>query len=232
MRSGAIELARRLMTATLLSALVAGCAGGGDKRRPSRIAKSAPKAKPRPVMPNDAAFRQCAAGLNAAAVRFTPLPNESRGAGCTLYGTVKLLDYGTPTTNLGPITCPVAARFTAWVRYGVLPAARLLLKSEVVKVETFGTYACRNIVGNPSMAGKRSEHAHANAIDISAFILADGRRITVEKDWAAGSPGAEFLRRVHQSACKRFDTVLGPNYNAAHYNHFHFDMGGRAGTCR
>jgi hypothetical protein len=183
-------------------------------------------------MPDDAAFRQCTAGLTARAVQYTPLPNENRGSGCTLFGTIKLLDYGTPTTNLGPMTCPVAAAFTAWVRYGVRPAAQLYLGSDVVQVETYGTYACRDIVGNPSMAGKRSEHAHANAIDIAAFTLADGRRISIEKNWTAGGTEAQFLRRVRESACKRFRTVLSPDYNAAHYNHFHFDMGGKGGYCR
>jgi hypothetical protein len=114
----------------------------------------------------------------------------------------------------------------------VRPAAQLYLGADVAQVETFGTYACRNIVGNPGMAGKRSEHAHANAVDISAFVLTDGRRISVEKDWTGGGSGRQFLHRVHESACKRFRTVLSPDYNAAHYNHLHFDMGGKGGYCR
>jgi hypothetical protein len=183
-------------------------------------------------MPTDEAFRLCTAKLQSASVAFQPLPNQNKGGGCTLNGTIKLLDYGVPTTNLGPMTCPVATSFTAWVRYGVRPAALLYLGAEVVGVETFGTYACRDIVGNPNMAGKRSEHAHANAIDIAAFTLADGRRVSVEKNWSGGGPEGQFLRRVRESACKRFKTVLSPDYNAAHYNHFHLDMGGRGGYCR
>jgi hypothetical protein len=130
------------------------------------------------------------------------------------------------------MTCDLASKFAAWARYAVRPAARLYLGTEVVKIETFGTYACRNVVGNPGMAGKRSEHAHANAIDIAAFTLADGRRISVEADWTQSGIARQFLQRVHDSACKRFRTVLGPDYNAAHYNHFHFDMGGKGGYCR
>lgn len=212
------------------SVLLTACVSGGEKRRPVRASANRPQ--PRPVIPNDAAFRQCAAALTSAQVAFTPLPNENRGAGCTLTGTVKLLDYGTPTTNLGPMTCEIAARFTAWIRYGVRPAARLYLGSDVVQVDTFGTYACRNIVGNPNMAGKRSEHAHGNAIDIAGFVLADGRRISIERNWATSGADADFLRRVRDSACKRFRTVLSPEYNSAHYNHLHFDMGGKGGFCR
>lgn len=219
----------RIAVVAALSALTAACVGGGEVRRPVRTSRP----QPRPAAPpNDAAYRLCTANLTATQVSFTPLPNETRGSGCALIGTIKLLDYGMPTTNLGPMTCEVAARFTAWVRYGVVPAARLYFGSEVVKVDTFGTYACRDIVGNPSMAGKRSEHAHANAIDIAAFTLADGRRISVEQNWNGGGTEAQFLRRVRESACKRFKTVLSPDYNAAHYNHFHFDMGGKGGYCR
>ncbi|MET0362340.1 MAG: extensin family protein [Sphingobium sp.] len=213
-----------------LSAMTAACVGGGEVRRPVRSAK--PRPRPAPAIPDDVAFRQCTANLTALAVSYQPLPNEVKGAGCALSGTIKLLDYGMPTTNLGPITCVIATPFTAWVRNAVVPAARLYLGTDIATVETFGTYACRDVVGNPGMAGKRSEHAHANAIDISGFALKDGRRITVQNDWKGSGPEAQFLRRIRESACKRFRTVLSPDYNAAHYNHFHFDMGGKGGYCR
>lgn len=232
MRSGAFQSWAKGACVAALAAMTAACVGGGEMRRPARVARPAPRPAPRPAMPDDAAFRMCTAQLNAAQIAFQPLPNEVKGPGCDLNGTIKLLDYGTPTTNLGPMTCEVARNFAAWVRFGVSPAARLYLGSELVRVETFGTYSCRNIVGNPGMAGRRSEHAHANAVDVAAFVLADGRRVSVEHDWTAGGPEAEFLHRVHDSACRRFKTVLSPDYNAAHYNHFHMDMGGRGGFCR
>ncbi|RYD90654.1 MAG: extensin, partial [Sphingomonadales bacterium] len=63
-----------------------------------------------------------------------------------------------------------------------------------------------------------------DAIDVAAFLLEDGRRISVLDDWSRGTPQErEFLRLVHQSACKRFGTVLGPDYNRAHENHFHVE---------
>jgi len=184
-------------------------------------------------LPDNPSFRQCTARLDAAQVRYTPLPNQNHGGGCAVIDAVKLMDIGTPTANLGAMTCPLAATFAAWARYAVRPAARLYLGSEVVRIETFGTYACRDVRGTGgTIAGKRSEHAHANAVDIAAFVLADGRRVSVLADWHAGGPPAQFLRVIHQSACKRFPTVLSPDYNAAHRDHFHFDMGGKGGFCR
>jgi hypothetical protein len=166
--------------------------------------------------------RQCLAGLKSKSVRFAGLPNKSFDGGCRMIDTIKLMDFGTPTTNLGAMTCPLASSFTDWARYGVAPAAKHYLGSEVVKIETMGTFNCRAV--NGSRSGKLSEHAFANAVDVSAFVLRDGRRISVLNGWRGSSAEQAFLRRLHQSACKRFGTVLGPEYNAAHANHFHFDM--------
>jgi len=202
-------------------------------KRPGTAANRPARPGRPPVMPNSQTFRQCTAKLDAAQVRYSPLPNEDKGGGCAIIDTVKLLDIGTPTTNLGALTCPLATSFAAWARYAVRPAARLYLGSEVVRIDTYGTYACRDVRGSGgTVAGKRSEHARANAIDIAAFVLADGRRISILNDWNMSGPTSQFLRRIHESACKRFPTVLSPNYNAAHRDHFHFDMGGRGGFCR
>lgn len=167
--------------------------------------------------------RMCLSNLSKAAVRFAALPNQNFDGGCRTIDTIKLLDIGTPTTNLGAMTCPLAASFAAWAQHAVVPAARIYFRSEVVKIETFGTYSCRNV--NGARSGKLSQHAFANAIDISGFVLQDGRRITVLNGWNGNKDEQAFLRRMHESACKRFGTVLGPDYNGAHANHLHFDMG-------
>ena len=105
-----------------------------------------------------------------------------------------------------------------------MPAARLYLGTELARVETFGSYSCRNINGR--LAGKLSEHASANAVDVSGFLLADGRRITVKQDWNSPDPALRsFLLVIRTSACRRFKTVLSPDYNALHADHFHLDMG-------
>jgi len=177
--------------------------------------------------------RQCLAELGATHATFTPLPDRYFGGGCTNVGTVKLdslaTDHASMTLgNLGPVTCNLADTFAAWARFGVNRAAIQILGSRVVKIETFGSYSCRNVAGTSRLSG----HATANAIDVSAFVLEDGRRITVLGDWDGGtSAERRFLRVVHDSACKRFGTTLGPDYNSAHKNHFHLEAD-RASFCR
>jgi hypothetical protein len=199
-----------LVALTLL--LLAGCGGRSEapEARASNTAFQQPEA------------RQCLSRLREKAVSFAALPNQYFGGGCRTIDTVKLLDFGVPSTNLGAMTCPLADAFAAWAKHAVLPAARQYLGGEVVRIETVGTYSCRNVNGGRS--GRLSEHAFGNAVDVSAFVLRDGRRISVLSGWNGKGDERAFLRRLHQSACKRFGTVLGPDYNAAHANHFHFDM--------
>jgi hypothetical protein len=73
---------------------------------------------------------------------------------------------------------------------------------------------------------RRSAHATANAIDVSAFDLADGRKISVLRGWTGGtSSERRFLRLVAKSACRRFSTVLDPDYNEVHRDHLHLELG-------
>jgi hypothetical protein len=201
------------LTLALTATLVLAACGGRENREIPRA--------PTEVF-QSAEARMCLADLKAKSVRFSALANQSFGGGCRTIDTVKLMDFGVPATNLGAMTCPLATSFSAWAKHAVLPASRQYLGSEVVKIETMGTYSCRNVNGGRS--GKLSEHAFGNAVDVSAFVLKDGRRVSVLNGWRGASDEREFLRRLHQSACKRFGTVLGPDYNGAHANHFHFDM--------
>lgn len=211
--------------ALALVVIVGGCAGSPEPKRSVRVSRPPP---PKAATSKSPEIRQCLANLRATGVRFTPLEDRSFGGGCSALGSVKLIDIGVPTTNLGAMTCPLAAKFSAWARYGVQPASRLFLGSELVKIETFGTYSCRPIAGS----GRLSEHGRSNAVDVSAFVLADGRRISVTNGWRGDSREQQFLRIIRTSACKRFNTVLSPDYNAAHHDHLHLDMGGKGGFCR
>ncbi len=178
-------------------------------------------------------LRQCLADLGTSQASFTPLPDQYFGAGCATIGTVRLNslrsdDARLQLTNLGPVACPLAETLAGWARFGVDRAARQILGSPLARIETMGSYSCRNVAGND----RRSAHATAQAIDVAAFILADGRRISVREHWSEGSPQEkQFLAIAHQSACKRFGTVLGPAYNAAHRDHLHVELSG-AGFCR
>lgn len=187
---------------------------------------TAPISAPRPVAISPDA-QMCLAGLGKSGSSFSPLPDKYYGGGCSAVNAVQLSaiqgdrrQFG--VSNIGPVTCTTAQTFSGWARYGVDRAARQILGSPVARIETMGSYSCRNVAGT----NRRSAHSRAAAIDVSAFVLEDGRRISVAGDWSDGDTRErEFLRTVHQSACKRFGTVLGPAYNAAHRDHFHLEEG-------
>lgn len=172
---------------------------------------------------------ECRAVLARSDVAFTALPATGEGA-CALTDRTRLGDFPlAPDTPA--VTCPVAAALEIWRRESVLPAARKILGSEVVRIEHLGAFSCRRMYGGAD--GPWSEHATANAIDIAGFVLKDGRRISVLKDWKDSAAKAEFLRAVRGGACGSFATVLSPDYNAAHADHFHLDQDARwSGVCR
>lgn len=135
------------------------------------------------------------------------------------------------------LTCGAAVALARWEHHVLQPSARAQLGAPVVRIEHLGSYACRRIASSSNSSGagpgRLSEHASANALDVAAFTLHDGRRISVLGDWqrdaapaaAQADPKAAFLRQVHGGACQGFAAVLGPDYNAAHRDHFHLDRG-------
>ena len=208
--------------------LLSGCIGGGDRERTQQSASrtQAPVNTASLSLPTQACFGD----LQNTGASFTPVPDQRFSGGCTTINSLRLTDIGTATTNLGPMTCPLARNFVAWVNHAVKPAARQVYGEEIVRVETMGTYACRTVNGN-GPTNRLSQHAHANAVDVSAFVMSDGTRVVVRGGWNGDARSQRFLRLVHSSACRRFGTVLSPDYNAAHHDHFHFDMSGN-GFCR
>jgi hypothetical protein len=172
---------------------------------------------------------ECRAVLARSEVAFTALPPTGEGD-CARPDRTRLGDYPlAPDTPA--VTCPVAAALEIWRRDSVAPAARDILGSELARIEHLGAFSCRRMYGGAE--GPWSEHATANAIDIAAFVLEDGRRISVLKDWDGTEEEMRFLRTVRDGACGSFATVLSPEYNAAHADHFHLDQDDRwAGVCR
>jgi hypothetical protein len=126
--------------------------------------------------------------------------------------------------NVAP-SCPVVAALAVWKWQVVQPAAQRILGASVARIEHFGSHSCRRLYGRDE--GGWSEHATADAIDISAFVLTDGRRITVLRDWADAGDEALFLRAVRDGACTLFATVLSPDYNKQHRDHLHLDQAER-----
>ena len=199
----------------MASLLLAACIPSSE-RRPRPVARD----RPAPA----GEILQCQADLRSDGVRFKALPDRTFGNGCSAVGAVQLLDIGTPVANLGAMTCPLARQFARWAREAMQPAARAWLGSRVVKLESFGTYSCRPVNSRPG--ARLSEHGRSNAVDIGAVVLADGRRITVKDGWSGGDGDVRrFLRAVHAAGCRRFGIVLGPDADAFHRDHLHFDMG-------
>lgn len=118
--------------------------------------------------------------------------------------------------------CPLAAGAHIWLT-SVDYRAREILGTGLRRMHHAGTYSCRRMYSRST--GPMSEHAYANAWDVTGFELADGRVVSVGKHWNAEEPLRGFLRAVRDDACNIFRVVLGPDYNAAHRDHLHVDMG-------
>jgi hypothetical protein len=114
-----------------------------------------------------------------------------------------------------------------WLRETVEPAARYYFAASLVELSVAASYSCRPM--NNVHGAKLSEHGYANAIDIAAFILEDGRRVTVKAGWSGDEREQAFLRDVHAGGCRQFTTVLGPNYDGNHRDHFHLDLARHGG---
>jgi hypothetical protein len=119
-----------------------------------------------------------------------------------------------------------------WVITAVMPAARRYFGTDLVELKVIASYSCRP--RNCIAGGVLSEHGLANALDIAAFRLADGREVSVLSGWNGNVAERAFLRAVHKGACRTFTTVLGPDANRFHRDHFHLDLArhGRRGTGR
>jgi len=250
-----------------------------------------------PVMPSEAptvawtdremaaAKAKCTEMLDATALDYEPLDPIKDGL-CGAPAPILVRSIGgNPKVEINPpatITCPMAGALQIWLSKFVQPEAKALLGSSVAELQNVSSYACRN--RNGGAKGLVSEHAFANALDVSAFILASGERVTVLESWpralatpplpqpkperpaeraAMVTPAAvkspvsasavepakvksgepqpppeattppadlpanersDFMRRIHRAACGTFGTVLGPEANDAHKDHFHFDM--------
>lgn len=237
----------------------------------------------------EAAKAKCKELLTGDPLDYEELPPIKEGI-CGTPAPVLLRAVGTDQkvviTPPATMSCPMADVLGEWLRDTVQPEAKKLFGSPVIKIQNASSYVCRNRYGGAS--APLSEHALANAFDVSEFVLGDGTRITVLDDWpkvvetppaaeanpkrvsdvkengaaetpkpsgktnggaaktsavtaAKAEPGAppspppvaeepdedpktKFVTFLHEDACRRFGTVLGPDANAAHKNHFHLDM--------
>lgn len=148
---------------------------------------------------------------------------DSPGGDCPLTNTLRVQGGEVALSSSFLASCPLAVAFALFERHALQPASQAVYGQAVTRVDHLGSFACRNMYNREH--GARSQHASANALDIAGFRLADGRTISVLKDWPKDNQDARFLRQVRDGACDMFSVVLSPDYNAAHRNHFHLDVG-------
>jgi hypothetical protein len=165
----------------------------------------------------------CRAALGRAQMKFSVMADRKIGEECGFTDVVRADSTPIAFSPKPVATCAMTAGLYWWQRR-LDEIAEAQLHTRIVRIDQLGTYACRNI--NSAAEGRRSQHATANAIDIAAFHTADGRVISVVKDYGKATPEGRFLDGAHDSACDLFNIVLGPRYNRLHANHFHLDFGG------
>ncbi len=293
-------------------------------RAKSPAAAEAPAAKP--VLPAQlptvawsddaiaAAKLDCAKALSGVTIEYETLPPLKEGI-CGTPAPIRVKSIGGVAIDpAATMTCALASGLNAWINKTLQPQAKAILGKQVVKLHNATSYSCRNRYGGESTP--LSEHALANALDISEFVFESGEKVTVLASWprtvtalpvppvpvpnptrvAAETTGSitpaqavrpveavevtkakanaetnpfavstkaktnpfvvptavvkapppappaeavapdarsrtelkgEFVKSVHDDACHTFGTVLGPEANEAHKDHFHFDMKAR-----
>jgi hypothetical protein len=151
--------------------------------------------------------------------RLGPAVEPAQGNSVTAFGPVAVKPVAT-------LACPIVSVLDRWLADSVQPAAMRWFGQRVVEIKQISAYSCRGMNGNPN--AHISEHAFGNALDIAAFTLADGRRVSVKDGWRGMPEEQGFLHDVQATACQHFNTVLAPGSNVYHYDHIHVDLMRRA----
>lgn len=142
-----------------------------------------------------------------------------RIAGCGIPNAVRLRTvHGITLTSPATINCNTAQSLSEWV----LDAEDIIGRAGggMSNLRVVASYACRT---RNSRAGARlSEHATGNAVDIAGIGLQNGSELSVLSDWRGGN--SSIMRGLHDAACGTFGTVLGPDSDRFHQDHFHFDV--------
>jgi hypothetical protein len=172
---------------------------------------------------------RCMAALDRAKISYAPAPPLSNDRGCGYDDAVRLQSSAVSYGSNVLLRCPAMLGLLLWERHVLLPEAEAQFGRKLTSVRHLGTYSCRRIGGRGGRS--LSQHAYANAIDIAGLTLAGGESVSILRDWKDEGDKGRFLRNVRDGACRIFGVTLSPDFNAAHANHFHFDMGTRR-VCR
>ncbi len=192
-----------------------------------------------PTKPQRPAWRTqaenaCLAERRVRPSNYVQIANELDGPGiCGLtrpFKVTALQDGAVMFNARATLDCSMVAELEQWLADVVQPAAQARFGMDVVQINSMGSYSCRGM--NNQRGAPLSEHSFGNALDIGGFVLADGRQISIVRDWTHGDEQTRaFLMDVHGGSCQHFSTVLAPGSNPFHYNHIHVDlaMHGRSG---
>lgn len=168
--------------------------------------------------------------IGTGALRAEKLGRVSGPGACGVENAYRVTQAGgVSLSSPATLSRKAVEQLDSWLRREAIPTIGRK-GGGLVGIQVAAHYACRT--RNSQRGARLSEHAKGNAIDISAFILADGTRLSVLEDW--NGPNGRVMRQLHASACGPFGTVLGPNSDRHHQDHFHFDVAGyRSGSyCR
>lgn len=201
---------RACFGAIIITVSLAGC---GAPRAVAPLPPQAPALQPPALV--------CLDTLTKRGAVYEPVADQVVGNGCGLTNGVVLTSLSARMEPRAAMTCPLALALLDFDHAVVQPIAAKHFGQPVRAIRQFGAYSCRVRMGS----GKLSTHAFGQAIDIAAFELNDGARVTVKEHWRDPGPRGRFLREIARLACERFNVVLTPNTDAAHADHFHFDIG-------
>jgi hypothetical protein len=175
--------------------------------------------KGHPAGPMDG--QACRAALSGDGAKFETVADFTTNTGCGITDPVKLTGGVVGLSQPAEMSCSLALAVTEFEDGDIQALAQRYFHQKLTRLDHMGAYSCRTV---RDAKGRMSEHAIGHAIDISGFLLADGTKIVVEKDWFSTGPKHDFLRAVAKAACERFAVVLTPNYNLDHFNHIHADL--------
>nr|WP_249137743.1 extensin family protein [Bradyrhizobium tropiciagri] len=190
-------------------------------QRPAEAAK--PAEAPKPAEPPRPQLSACRQALTEEIAIAPSIPDIHGAGGCggedlVRLEAVVLADKRKVAVKPAAILrCKMAAAVADWVRTDIAPLAQSL-GGGISNLDNFDSFECRG--RNRIVGAQLSEHGRANALDVRAFGLANGKSISLTDR----SVPRTLRETVLHSVCARFSTVLGPGSDWYHEDHIHLDL--------
>ena len=180
-----------------------------EKPRKGLLGLLTPRAKP--TKKASASRKGSVCGVPSIKGKTLPrITSQTKSCGIEDPVSVTSVDGATLSTP-ATIDCATAIALNTWVQRGLRPA---FPSAEIASLTVVDSYSCRprnNVAGN-----KISEHGKGHAIDIAGVTFANGKSLTVSRNF-------KTLRRAYKAGCGIFGTTLGPGSDGYHEDHMHFD---------